>query len=843
MRLIISTLFLFLTIALSAQNRDASIYGNVTDTETGTAIDLVTVYIENTNYAVETNQNGFYRIKVPSNQPFTISFSRLGYKAASVDLTAISTGKSKKLDLAMVSLESDLEIVVTESKIEEAGIVREEVTELKLLPTTTGNLESVLPSIALGTSSGTGGELSSQYNVRGGNYDENLVYVNDFEIYRPQLIRSGQQEGLTFPNIDLISNLSFSSGGFQAKYGDKLSSVLDVQYKRPEAFKASIGASLLGGSAHIEGSKQIGKDDFQKFRYLVGARYKTTRYLLGSLDTKGEYVPNFGDIQAYLTYDISRDLQLGIIGNYNRSEYNFIPTERSTALGLIDFTLELFSVFEGQESDDFTTGMGGVSLTYLPDRQKNPIFLKLLASSYQSDENERFDILGFYRLGEINTDISSDNFGEVVNTLGTGTQHQFVRNSLTSNVSNIQHKGGIEFQLSAPSAPRTVSHFLQWSARYQREEINDKLNEWERLDSAGYSLPYDPNAVRIANFLKTTNELISNRFTASLQNTYTLREEGKKELQITAGFRAAYWDLNQEFFITPRAQLLYKPLNKKKDISYRLAAGLYYQSPFYRELRRIDGSINKDLKSQKSLHIVGGFTQDFMLKKVSKKPFRFILEAYYKKLWDVVSYDIDNVRIRYSGENDASGYVAGLDMRVNGEFVPGAESWINLSLLRARESLDNVQHVVREIGSAEGKNVADVPRPTDQLLTLAMFFQDHLPRNENFKMHLNFTVGTGLPYGLKGNNTVFRNTYRFRPYHRVDLGFSIGLWDESKKVSKPNHFLRFTRSTWLSLEVFNLMAVQNVASNTWIKTVFNQQYAVPNFLSSRRINLRLKVDF
>jgi hypothetical protein len=836
-------LFLFLTIALSAQNRDASIYGNVTDTETGTAIDLVTVYIENTNYAVETNQNGFYRIKVPSNQPFTISFSRLGYKAASVDLTAISTGKSKKLDLAMVSLESDLEIVVTESKIEEAGIVREEVTELKLLPTTTGNLESVLPSIALGTSSGTGGELSSQYNVRGGNYDENLVYVNDFEIYRPQLIRSGQQEGLTFPNIDLISNLSFSSGGFQAKYGDKLSSVLDVQYKRPEAFKASIGASLLGGSAHIEGSKQIGKDDFQKFRYLVGARYKTTRYLLGSLDTKGEYVPNFGDIQAYLTYDISRDLQLGIIGNYNRSEYNFIPTERSTALGLIDFTLELFSVFEGQESDDFTTGMGGVSLTYLPDRQKNPIFLKLLASSYQSDENERFDILGFYRLGEINTDISSDNFGEVVNTLGTGTQHQFVRNSLTSNVSNIQHKGGIEFQLSAPSAPRTVSHFLQWSARYQREEINDKLNEWERLDSAGYSLPYDPNAVRIANFLKTTNELISNRFTASLQNTYTLREEGKKELQITAGFRAAYWDLNQEFFITPRAQLLYKPLNKKKDISYRLAAGLYYQSPFYRELRRIDGSINKDLKSQKSLHIVGGFTQDFMLKKVSKKPFRFILEAYYKKLWDVVSYDIDNVRIRYSGENDASGYVAGLDMRVNGEFVPGAESWINLSLLRARESLDNVQHVVREIGSAEGKNVADVPRPTDQLLTLAMFFQDHLPRNENFKMHLNFTVGTGLPYGLKGNNTVFRNTYRFRPYHRVDLGFSIGLWDESKKVSKPNHFLRFTRSTWLSLEVFNLMAVQNVASNTWIKTVFNQQYAVPNFLSSRRINLRLKVDF
>ncbi|MEM6321528.1 MAG: TonB-dependent receptor, partial [Bacteroidota bacterium] len=819
------------------------VYGTITDAESGEAIDFVTVYLEGTNFAVNTNVSGFYRLKVPSNQPLTIAFSRTGYKAATVDITGMETGKSKKLDLKMVSLTSDLEVVVTESKIEEAGIIREEVSELKLLPTTTGNLESVLPSIALGTSSGTGGELSSQYNVRGGNYDENLVYVNDFEIYRPQLIRSGQQEGLTFANIDLISNLSFSSGGFQAKYGDKLSSVLDVQYKRPEEFKASFGASFLGGSAHVEGSTDVGKDDYRKFRYLAGARYKTTRYLLGTLDTQGEYIPNFGDIQAYLTYDISRDLQLGIIGNYNRSEYSFVPTERSTALGLIDFTLELFSVFEGQERDDFTTGMGGLSLTYLPDRKKNPIYLKLLTSTYQSNENERIDILGFYRLGEINTDISSDNFGEVVNTLGTGTQHQFVRNSLTSNVSNIQHKGGIEFQLSDPNATRTVSHFLQWTARYQREDIRDKINEWERLDSAGYSLPFDANAVRVANVFKTRNELTSNRFTASLQNTYTVREEGEKELQLTVGLRAAYWDLNQEFFVTPRAQLLYKPLDRKQDISYRLAAGLYYQSPFYRELRRIDGSINRDLLSQKSLHIVGGFTRDFMMKKVSKKPFRFILEAYYKRLWDVVSYEVDNVRIRYSGENDATGYVMGLDMRVNGEFVNGAESWINVSLLRARESLNDVQHQVREIGDAEGQDVSDVPRPTDQFLTLAMFFQDYLPGRENFKMHLNFTVGTGLPYGLKDNNTVFRNTYRFRPYHRVDLGFSIGLWDRARLAERPKHFLRFTEKTWLSLEVFNLMDVQNVASNTWIKTVFAQQYAVPNFLSSRRINLRLKVDF
>ncbi len=832
------------TISLQAQTRDATVFGVVKDAVSDEPVDLVTVYVEGTNIAVESNQAGFYRIKVPTGEAFTVVFSRLGFKVGSTEIPAMLSGESRKIDIGLVSEESELEIVVTESKIEEAGIVREEVTELKLLPSVTGNLESVLPSIALGTSSGTGGELSSQYNVRGGNYDENLVYVNDFEIYRPQLIRSGQQEGLTFANIDLISNLAFSSGGFQAKYGDKLSSVLDVQYKRPEKTKASVGMSFLGASAHLEGSTRAGKDDYRRFRYLVGGRYKTTQYLLGSLDTKGEYTPNFLDFQGYFTYDITRDLQLGVIGNYNRSEYSFTPVERSTALGLIDFTLELFSVFEGQEVDDFTTGMGGVSLTYLPDRAKNPLYLKLLASSYQSNENERFDILGFYQLGQVNTDIGSDNFGEIVGLLGSGTQHQFTRNFLTSNVSNIQHKGGIEYQLSGDDPAKSSSHFIQWGLRYQREEINDKINEWERLDSAGFSLPFDPNSVQLVNVLKTTNNLLSNRFEGFVQNTFTIRDENRREMQITAGLRAAYWDLNNEFFVSPRVQFLYKPLAAgKKDISYRLAAGLYNQSPFYRELRRPDGSVNENLLSQKSLHILGGFTLDFNMKRVSKKKFRLIAEAYYKKLWDVVSYDVDNVRIRYSGENDATGYVAGLDMRINGEFVPGAESWINISLLRARERLNGVQHIVREIGDVEGTNVSSVPRPTDQFLTLSTFFQDYLPGRENFKMHLNFTVGTGLPYGLRGNNEVFRNTYRFRPYHRVDIGFALALWDAKRKAKKPNGFLRFTESTWLSLEVFNLMAVSNVASNTWIKTVFSTQYAVPNFLTSRRVNLRLKVDF
>ncbi len=844
-KLSIITLLAFAALSfLHAQESPrASITGIVTDAVTEGPVEFATVYIKGTNRAVESSTNGRYSIIVPANEAFTLVISRVGYREAVVEIEPMPARSTRQVDVGLAPVASDLEVIVRESKIEDAGIIRESVEQLKLLPTTTGNLESLLPHIALGTSSGTGGELSSQYNVRGGNYDENLVYVNDFEVYRPQLIRAGQQEGLTFPNIDLIRDLSFSSGAFEAKYGDKMSSVLDVRYKRPDSLRASVGLSFLGGSAHVEGSLDADKEGYRKFRYLLGARYKTTRYLLGTLDVQGEYVPNFSDVQAYLTYDINRDWQLGLLGNFNRSVYRFRPTERSTALGLINFALELFSVFEGQEVDDFTTAMGGLSLTYLPDRERNPYFLKFLASAFRSDENERFDIIGQYSLRQIETGLGSDNFGEVLSELGTGTQHQFVRNFLNLNVANFEHKGGIELQGAHEDPETTSSHFLAWSAKMQSEQIDDLLNEWERLDSAGYSLPYDTTEVLLFNVLKTRNELNSLRFSAFFQDTYTIRRESKSEFRFTLGLRASYWDLNEELLISPRAQLQYKPLAGKTDIAYRLAGGYYFQPPFYRELRAFDGTVNTDLKAQKSAHILGGLTFDFYLGKRNPKKFRFITEAYYKRLWDLVSYEIENVRIRYSGQNDATGYVTGIDFRMNGEFVPGAESWINLSFLRAREQLNGVQHLVREVGQAEGQPVKDVPRPTDQLMTLSMFFQDYLPKSESFRMHLNFTVGTGLPFGLQGNNEVFRNTYRFSPYHRVDIGFSLALWDRSRLDKHPNHFLRWTRNSWVSLEVFNLMQVQNQAGNTWIKTIFNQQYAIPNYLTSRRINLRLRMDF
>ena len=530
------------------------------------------------------------------------------------------------------------------------------------------------------------------------------------------------------------------------------------------------------------------------------------------------------------------------MGNFNASVYDFVPISRETAEGLIDFALRLSTQFQGQEVDDFTNGMGGLALTYIPDKERNPIFLKLLASNYQSRENERLDIQGAYRLSQIETNLGSEDAGEEILVLGTGVQHEYVRDFLRASVSNIEHKGGIELQAANSSESDEKTHFLQWGAKVQREHIRDKINEWERLDSAGYSLAFDPNEVRLQSVLKSKNDLISNRLSGYFQNSYTRIVEGKAEYRLTMGVRASYWDLNKETVISPRAQFLFKPLTSDKDISFRLSAGLYHQPPFYREMRGPDGLVNTNLKAQKSFHLVGGMTMDFGRQIYERKKYRLILEAYYKNLWDLVSYELDNVRIRYSGQNDASGSVMGIDLRVNGEFVPGAESWINLSFLRARESLTDVQHLRRDLGEEDAREVKSVPRPTDQLLNLNMFFQDYLPRNENFKMHLNLSVGTGLPYGIKDNNAVYRNTYRYDPYQRVDIGFSIALWERAWRARKPQHLLRFSRSAWASLEIFNLLQIRNEASKTWVKTVYNQQFAVSNFLTSRRVNLRFKVD-
>lgn len=832
-------LLVVLAPAMYAQRTE--VYGLVRDQDTGEPVEFATLYAGGTTVAAETGPDGRYRLEVAPGERWIIHCTRIGYKPGEYILTPLATGSRQRIDFYLVPSESAFEVVVRESRIEEKGMIREDVDQLKLLPTASGNFESILPAIALGASAGSGGELTSQYNVRGGNYDENLVYINDFEIYRPQLIRAGQQEGLSFPNIDLIRDISFSSGGFEARYGDKLSSVLDIRYRRPDSLRASVSGSALGASAHVEGSLRMGPRPINRLRYLVGARYKTNRYLLQSLDVEGEYVPNFTDLQAYLTYDISRSWQLGMLANYNRSVFRYRPQSRSTAFGFVTFALRLFSVFEGQEDDRFTNGMTGVSLTYLPEKSRRPLFLKFLVSSFQSREVEGIDIIGQYRLSEIDINPGSEQFEREIAVLGTGTQHLYVRNQLDFQVTRLEHKGGMEWP-SWLSESGKSAHFLQWGVSGAHEWIQDRLNEWERLDSAGYSLPYDLEAVRIQQVVKARNALQSVKLAAYVQHSWTWISPDILDLQVSAGIRAGHWNLSGESWLTPRAQVLVRPLQGRRRHTFRMATGLYYQPPFYRELRSLQGLVNEGVQTQKSWHVVGGLTRDFFMGANKRMPFHFTMEAYYKRLWDLVSYDVDNVRIRYSGANDAVGYVTGIDFRINGEFVPDAESWINLSFLRARESLNGVQHQVREIGDPAARDVAYVPRPTDQLMSLAMFFQDYLPRNKNIRTHVQVTVGTGLPFGIPNDNLIYRNTYRFSPYHRMDAGFSARLWDREWAARRRAHPLRFSRDAWLSLEVFNMFGVRNEASYTWIKTVYNSQYGVPNYLTGRRVNLRLRVE-
>ncbi|MDQ3017957.1 MAG: TonB-dependent receptor, partial [Bacteroidota bacterium] len=493
-------------LAFQLWSQDVTVFGIITDQQNNEPVEFVSIIAEEFSRSTQSNEKGEFELKIPAQNATVILIRRTGFEHTQVNIPAIEPGKQYRLDLSLALSASAKEVIITAERMEDAGMVREKVDELKLLPSTTGNLESILPHIALGASSGTGGELTSQYNVRGGNYDENLVYVNDFEIYRPLLVRTGNQEGLSLPNLDLIRDLSFSSGSFESRYGDKMSSVLDVRYKLPDSLRGSFSISLLGATGHLEDSKVIGKDPYKRWRYLVGVRYKTNQYLLGSLDVKGEYSPSFTDYQIYTTYDLSRDWQLGLLANLNRNKYDFIPVSSNTASGLISFALRLSTEFEGAESDLFVNGMTGVSLAYVPDREKNPLFVKFLVSGYRSLELENLDILGNYRLSQIETSINDPEAGEEVSLLGSGIQHAYSRNVLQVNILNAEVKGGVEFQQS-----KSKTHFLQSGIKVGYEDVTDKIHEWERLDSAGFSLPYDPATLELQYFLNSNRDLQSIR--------------------------------------------------------------------------------------------------------------------------------------------------------------------------------------------------------------------------------------------------------------------------------------------------------------------------------------------
>lgn len=849
----------------------ATLVGKV-ETATGEALVGASVVVEGSSIGTTTDGEGKYSLKIPSTKLVVIEYSYVGFKVIKKVFENIKDGAILRLDVKM-ELENEMATFEVRDRIGsseiDALIIKPE--ELARFPNPSGSIEQVLQFIAPGVSSGPGGELTSQYSVRGGSYDENLVYVNGFEIYRPLLVRNGQQEGLTFANGNLVRAFTFSTGGFSSMYGDKMSSVLDIRYKRPTKMGASLEGSLLGGSAHIEGAivkkKDKGKDlaNPERLSYLFGARYKTNQLLLNSTSLQGEYVPVFIDIQGGMTYDISRRWQWEVLGNYNYSKFQLLPREFSSTTGLFNLQLGVDANFSGAEQDYFKTSTAATSLTFQPTNKTN---LRALFSYFQTQEDENIDLISLYKLSIRDANLGSDNPGQSLATIGYGETQQYVRNSLRGGVLNAELRGstdlGSEKKYKAKGKnsleTRYSTHFIQWGAKIQNERIEDRTREWLRLDSLGYTVPFDTSVLSFkVPVSDSRTSLNSMRYSGFLQNTWTLKNHAS-EFRINAGVRANYWTLNNELVISPRLQFFYSPrkivtdtTDKIDGITYKLSVGAYHQPPFFRELRDYYGNVNTNVKSQKSIHFVAGTSFDFRM--LGNRKFRFITEAYYKYMWDLVPYDLENVRIRYYGNNMAVGDVKGIDFRLNGELVKDAESWINLSFLSAREKFDGVQHLERFLtpqGKIDTNYVDYVGRPTDQSVIFSMFFQDYLPKAPWMRLNLSLTIGTGIPFGLPGDNAVVRNIYRYQPYHRLDAGFSFSLWDKEKyearraagaKTKDQSSLIRSFKKLWLSFEVFNLLEVENVASNTWVRDFNGASYAIPNRLSSRRLNIRLRAEF
>ena len=754
---LLTSLFVLLYFLAFNQER-AVVFGKVSD-EKGKPIELVNVAVSGLPGGAMTDKKGNYELEVPANKEIYISMSFIGLEKG-VESIKLEPGQRYELNKSLLPTFTELpQVEVEDEQIRSTNLIRIDPKVAFNIPTSTDKIPTLLKTLP-GVSSNN--ELSSQYSVRGGSYDENLVYVNDIEIYRPFLVRSGQQEGLSFINSDLVSSLLFSAGGFDAKYGDKMSSVLDLQYKKPYEFGGSASVSLLGASFHTEGIAIN-----RKFTYLLGVRYKTNQYLLNSLETTGDYKPSFLDIQGLLTYDISKKVEISVLGNVANNKYNFIPETRETDFGTVNDAHRLTVYFDGQEVDKYKTYLAAVTTTYTPNNRTR---LKLIASGYNSIESESYDILGQYWIGRLETNFGSENVGEVIETQGVGSYLNHARNTMNIDVMNLAHKGTRE----------NGNQLLQWGVKYQNERIQDEMNEWGLIDSAGYSLPRPPDSVGFVNpdaqpdylfevyeRIKTSSNLNTNRFTAYVQNVWGTNPDISK-VTFTAGIRANYWDYNNQLVISPRASVSYKP-DWEEDFLFRFSTGMYYQPPFYRELKDIDGTLNPDQKAQTSFHVVLGSDYNF---KAWGRPFKYVAEVYYKYLDHLVPYFTDNVRIRYYAFQQSHGYSTGIDMKVNGEFVRGVESWLSFSLMKTDEDIYGDYYLDQNGNPDYSRGEPGyIPRPADQRVNVSVFFQDYLPRNPTYKMGLTLLYGSSLPFGPP-NSPKYLYTLRMPAYFRVDIGFS-----------------------------------------------------------------------
>lgn len=794
-------ILLFLVFGSWAQSNNATLKGVLKDTK-GVPIDMVNIVLkEYPTLGTTSNAKGEFLLRIPAQKKLTVVFSALGYKTFQDTVFAASEETViKNIEMPEQNLEL-AEIIVKEQRRSGGNLTSIDPKVINVIPNASGALETMLKTLP-GVSSNN--ELSSQYTVRGGNFDENMVYVNDVEVYRPFLVRAGQQEGLSFVNSDMVSTIDFSAGGFNAKYGDKMSSVLDIKYRKPSDFKGSASVSMLGASAHFEDVALKGK-----LTHITGIRYKTNKYLLGSLDETGEYDPRFLDIQTFITYQLSNKVDISFLGNIAQNQYNFIPQTRETTFGTWQTPLNTKIYFEGQEVDDFQTYLGAFTMNFHPNLNLN---LKFIASAYHAKEKETYDILGEYYLNQLERNMSSEEFGDSSLNLGVGAFLNHARNYLNATVYSFSHKG----------AYNSENHLMNWGFKFQHEEIEDQMNEWIYRDSAGYSIPYSDTQVLLWHTINAKNTLRSNRLTGYIQDTWSV-PISSGDLYINGGVRFNYWDFNNELLVSPRATLSYFPEWEKK-MSFRLSAGIYDQSPFFKELKNSDGSIHYQSKAQKSFQVVAGTDLIFT---AWDRPFRFTTEAYYKNMTHLVPYQIDNVRIRYIAEQEAVGYATGLDMKINGEFVSGLQSWASLSFLQTEENI-------------KGDGHGYIPRPTDQTVNFSLFFQDYLPGNPTYRMQLSAFYGSRLPTGPP-NGERYQDVYRMPAYRRIDIGFSKVFISPAQPAE--GKFFRNITDMWLSLEVFNMLDINNTISYFWVSSIYGDHYAVPNYLTGRKFNLKLTVKF
>jgi hypothetical protein len=766
------------------------------------------------------DENGNYQLRIPLDQEITLMFYHISYKKLTTKITAKSRNVIRFSPILILRTENLDEIVIKDQRKVAAGITNIDVQKAKNIIGPNAGVENVLMTLP-GVNNNN--ELSTQYNVRGGNFDENLVYVNGIEVYRPFLVRSGQQEGLSFINTNMVQNIDFSAGGFQAKYGDKLSSVLDITYKKPTETALTIDASLLGASATFEG---LFLDN--KLSAIAGVRYRDNSLFVNSKQIEINFRPRFTDIQTYVSYQFSKKFELNFLGNFSLNNYNYKPISRRTRFGTVVNPIELIVFYEGQEQNNYLTLFGALSGDYkINDNFK----ITTTASRYNTQEEEYFDISAQYNLGEVDANIGSENFGEVEFSQGIGSQLNHARNDLDALITNVQVRGTLK------------KENIQWNfgAKYQKEDIIDRIREWEVIDSLGFSIrppfhssndqPYEPFEGEIAPYqnIRKDNNVAIHRLSGFVQfNQRSFWND--HELWYNLGVRAHSWSVtgngvasNNQFIFSPRGQFAIKP-DWQKDMLFRVSGGWYSQPPSYRELRDFDGNVNVDVKAQKSIHFVTGMDYSF---EMWNRPFKLTTEIYYKDLTDVNAYTIDNVRIRYRADNAATAFATGLDVRLNGEFVPGSESWVSFGYLKTEENIN-------QRGS--------IARPSDQRIKFGILFQDYVPNLPDLKAYLNLVYNSGVPGGAPSYSDPYNFQQRLRDYRRADLGVSY-IFADANKRSTTGWLSKFKELS-AGLELFNMFDIQNAITNTWVRDVYSKtQFGIPNFMTGRVLNFKVAMKF